>query len=154
MELVRMEMLIQEKVIFILFETWSCVTLRISWVDVQSIILMTSQFLMTVTIIYFFTRMVTLKISTASRGSNVNMICCVMLPMPFSNPTHLTKESFCFPPAQDVSCNEITALPQHIGRLKALRELNVRRNLLFVLPEGEFGQRNNLLSQFTGQAQN
>ncbi|XP_075886896.1 leucine-rich repeat and calponin homology domain-containing protein 1 isoform X2 [Nelusetta ayraudi] len=35
----------------------------------------------------------------------------------------------------DVSCNEITALPQHIGRLKALRELNVRRNLLFVLPE-------------------
>ncbi|PWA23359.1 hypothetical protein CCH79_00019508 [Gambusia affinis] len=35
----------------------------------------------------------------------------------------------------DISCNEITALPQHIGRLKALRELNVRRNLLCVLPE-------------------
>ncbi|XP_010878350.1 leucine-rich repeat and calponin homology domain-containing protein 1 isoform X6 [Esox lucius] len=35
----------------------------------------------------------------------------------------------------DVSCNEITALPRHIGRLKALRELNVRRNLLCVLPE-------------------
>ncbi|XP_056144871.1 leucine-rich repeat and calponin homology domain-containing protein 1-like [Lampris incognitus] len=36
----------------------------------------------------------------------------------------------------DISCNEITALPRHIGRLKALRELNVRRNLLCVLPEG------------------
>ncbi|XDV30484.1 hypothetical protein PO909_033405, partial [Leuciscus waleckii] len=35
----------------------------------------------------------------------------------------------------DVSCNEITALPRHIGRLKALRELNVHRNLLCVLPE-------------------
>ncbi|XP_070831948.1 leucine-rich repeat and calponin homology domain-containing protein 1 isoform X10 [Chaetodon trifascialis] len=35
----------------------------------------------------------------------------------------------------DISCNEITALPSHIGRLKALRELNVRRNLLCVLPE-------------------
>ncbi|XP_060793196.1 leucine-rich repeat and calponin homology domain-containing protein 1 isoform X2 [Neoarius graeffei] len=35
----------------------------------------------------------------------------------------------------DVSCNEITALPRHFGRLKALRELNVRRNLLCVLPE-------------------
>lgn len=37
---------------------------------------------------------------------------------------------------QDISCNEITALPQHIGHLKALRELNVRRNFLCVLPEG------------------
>ncbi|MFT7818195.1 leucine-rich repeat and calponin homology domain-containing protein 1 isoform X1 [Arapaima gigas] len=35
----------------------------------------------------------------------------------------------------DVSCNELTALPQHIGRLRTLRELNVRRNLLCVLPE-------------------
>ncbi|KAM6978969.1 leucine-rich repeat and calponin homology domain-containing protein 1 isoform 5-T5 [Tautogolabrus adspersus] len=35
----------------------------------------------------------------------------------------------------DISCNEITALPRHIGRLKGLRELNVRRNLLCVLPE-------------------
>ncbi|XP_013882946.1 leucine-rich repeat and calponin homology domain-containing protein 1 isoform X3 [Austrofundulus limnaeus] len=35
----------------------------------------------------------------------------------------------------DISCNEITALPRHIGRLKALRELNIRRNLLCVLPE-------------------
>ncbi|KAM7379997.1 hypothetical protein PAMP_003327 [Pampus punctatissimus] len=35
----------------------------------------------------------------------------------------------------DISCNEITALPRHIGRLTALRELNVRRNLLCVLPE-------------------
>ncbi|XP_033843394.1 leucine-rich repeat and calponin homology domain-containing protein 1 isoform X2 [Periophthalmus magnuspinnatus] len=35
----------------------------------------------------------------------------------------------------DVSCNEITALPRHISRLKSLRELNVRRNLLCVLPD-------------------
>ncbi|XP_002742726.3 leucine-rich repeat and calponin homology domain-containing protein 1 isoform X8 [Callithrix jacchus] len=35
----------------------------------------------------------------------------------------------------DVSCNEITALPQQIGQLKALRELNVRRNYLKVLPQ-------------------
>ncbi|XP_030284782.1 leucine-rich repeat and calponin homology domain-containing protein 1 isoform X3 [Sparus aurata] len=35
----------------------------------------------------------------------------------------------------DISCNEITALPRYIGRLKALRELNVHRNLLCVLPE-------------------
>ena len=38
---------------------------------------------------------------------------------------------------QDVSCNEITALPQQIGQLKALRELNVRRNYLKVLPQGK-----------------
>ncbi|MGH0117466.1 UNVERIFIED_CONTAM: hypothetical protein FKN15_078160 [Acipenser sinensis] len=37
----------------------------------------------------------------------------------------------------DISCNEITALPQQIGQLKALRELNVRRNYLSVLPEGK-----------------
>ncbi|XP_045694910.1 leucine-rich repeat and calponin homology domain-containing protein 1 isoform X2 [Phyllostomus hastatus] len=35
----------------------------------------------------------------------------------------------------DVSCNEITALPQQIGQLKSLRELNVRRNYLEVLPQ-------------------
>ncbi|XP_006774250.1 PREDICTED: leucine-rich repeat and calponin homology domain-containing protein 1 isoform X2 [Myotis davidii] len=35
----------------------------------------------------------------------------------------------------DVSCNEITALPQQIGQLKSLRELNVRRNYLKVLPQ-------------------
>ncbi|XP_068382734.1 leucine-rich repeat and calponin homology domain-containing protein 1 isoform X1 [Eschrichtius robustus] len=35
----------------------------------------------------------------------------------------------------DVSCNEITALPQQIGQLKSLRELNVRRNYLQVLPQ-------------------
>ncbi|XP_055004233.1 leucine-rich repeat and calponin homology domain-containing protein 1 isoform X2 [Boleophthalmus pectinirostris] len=35
----------------------------------------------------------------------------------------------------DVSCNEITALPRHVSRLKSLRELNVRRNLLCVLPD-------------------
>lgn len=33
-----------------------------------------------------------------------------------------------------MSCNEITALPQQIGQLKSLRELNVRRNYLKVLP--------------------
>ncbi|KAF6084447.1 leucine rich repeats and calponin homology domain containing 1 [Phyllostomus discolor] len=35
----------------------------------------------------------------------------------------------------DVSCNEITALPQQIGQLKSLRELNVRRNYLEALPQ-------------------
>ncbi|XP_056884350.1 leucine-rich repeat and calponin homology domain-containing protein 2 isoform X2 [Takifugu flavidus] len=35
----------------------------------------------------------------------------------------------------DVSCNDISALPRQIGRLRALRELNVRRNTLCVLPE-------------------
>ncbi|XP_057237689.1 leucine-rich repeat and calponin homology domain-containing protein 1 isoform X2 [Malurus melanocephalus] len=35
----------------------------------------------------------------------------------------------------DVSCNEITALPQQIGQLKCLKELNVRRNYLEVLPQ-------------------
>ncbi|XP_051634655.1 leucine-rich repeat and calponin homology domain-containing protein 1 isoform X2 [Manacus candei] len=35
----------------------------------------------------------------------------------------------------DVSCNEITALPQQIGLLKSLKELNVRRNYLEVLPQ-------------------
>ncbi|XP_077583796.1 leucine-rich repeat and calponin homology domain-containing protein 1 isoform X5 [Stigmatopora nigra] len=35
----------------------------------------------------------------------------------------------------DISCNELTTLPRHIGRLRELRELNVRRNLLCVLPE-------------------
>ncbi|NXD11526.1 LRCH1 protein, partial [Nothocercus nigrocapillus] len=36
---------------------------------------------------------------------------------------------------QDVSCNEITALPQQIGHLKSLKELNIRRNYLEVLPQ-------------------
>ncbi|NWJ09322.1 LRCH1 protein, partial [Crypturellus undulatus] len=35
----------------------------------------------------------------------------------------------------DVSCNEITALPQQIGHLKSLKELNIRRNYLEVLPQ-------------------
>ncbi|XP_056321291.1 leucine-rich repeat and calponin homology domain-containing protein 1 isoform X3 [Danio aesculapii] len=35
----------------------------------------------------------------------------------------------------DVSCNEITALPRQIVQLISLRELNVHRNLLCVLPE-------------------
>lgn len=43
---------------------------------------------------------------------------------------------------QDVSCNEITALPQQIGQLKSLRELNVRRNYLKVLPPGKKQTKN------------
>ncbi|XP_043927973.1 leucine-rich repeat and calponin homology domain-containing protein 1 [Protopterus annectens] len=39
------------------------------------------------------------------------------------------------PAAQDVSCNEITALPHQIGQLKSLRELNIRRNYIEGLPE-------------------
>ncbi|XP_074844112.1 leucine-rich repeat and calponin homology domain-containing protein 1 isoform X2 [Carettochelys insculpta] len=35
----------------------------------------------------------------------------------------------------DVSCNEITSLPKQIGQLKSLRELNIRRNYLKVLPQ-------------------
>ncbi|XP_069746376.1 leucine-rich repeat and calponin homology domain-containing protein 1 isoform X2 [Narcine bancroftii] len=35
----------------------------------------------------------------------------------------------------DVSCNELTALPQQMGYLQSLRELNVRRNYLQILPE-------------------
>ncbi|KAM4796009.1 leucine-rich repeat and calponin homology domain-containing protein 1 [Rhinophrynus dorsalis] len=35
----------------------------------------------------------------------------------------------------DISCNEITSLPQQIGLLKSLRELNLRRNYLKVLPQ-------------------
>ncbi|XP_075055814.1 leucine-rich repeat and calponin homology domain-containing protein 1 isoform X5 [Mixophyes fleayi] len=35
----------------------------------------------------------------------------------------------------DISCNEITSLPQQISLLKSLRELNIRRNYLKVLPQ-------------------
>ncbi|KAM4701449.1 leucine-rich repeat and calponin homology domain-containing protein 1 [Discoglossus pictus] len=35
----------------------------------------------------------------------------------------------------DVSCNEITSLPQQIGLLKSLRELNIRKNYLKVLTQ-------------------
>lgn len=35
----------------------------------------------------------------------------------------------------DISCNEITSLPQQVGLLKSLRELNVRRNYLKILPQ-------------------
>lgn len=38
---------------------------------------------------------------------------------------------------QDVSCNEIQALPAQVGRLQALRELNIRKNCLHMLPEGQ-----------------
>lgn len=40
-------------------------------------------------------------------------------------------------PLQDVSCNEIQALPAQVGRLHALRELNIRKNCLQILPEGQ-----------------
>nr|XP_033805738.1 leucine-rich repeat and calponin homology domain-containing protein 1 isoform X2 [Geotrypetes seraphini] len=35
----------------------------------------------------------------------------------------------------DISCNEITALPQQVGLLKSLRDLSVRRNYLKILPQ-------------------
>ncbi|XP_030056361.1 leucine-rich repeat and calponin homology domain-containing protein 1 [Microcaecilia unicolor] len=35
----------------------------------------------------------------------------------------------------DISCNEITALPQQVGLLKSLRDLNIRRNYLKILPQ-------------------
>ncbi|EHB10010.1 Leucine-rich repeat and calponin-like protein domain-containing protein 2 [Heterocephalus glaber] len=35
----------------------------------------------------------------------------------------------------DISCNEIQVLPQQMGKLHSLRELNIRRNNLHVLPE-------------------
>lgn len=38
---------------------------------------------------------------------------------------------------QDVSCNEIQTIPPQIGNLESLRDLNVRRNNLVHLPEGE-----------------
>ena len=40
-------------------------------------------------------------------------------------------------PLQDVSCNEIQALPAQVGRLQGLRELNIRKNCLHTLPEGQ-----------------
>lgn len=43
----------------------------------------------------------------------------------------------CRRPLQDVSCNEIQALPAQVGRLLALRELNIRKNCLHMLPEGK-----------------
>nr|XP_013038704.2 leucine-rich repeat and calponin homology domain-containing protein 2 [Anser cygnoides] len=35
----------------------------------------------------------------------------------------------------DVSCNELQVLPQQIGKLQSLRELNIRRNNLHMLPD-------------------
>uniref|UniRef100_A0A8C3XQ67 Leucine rich repeats and calponin homology domain containing 2 n=1 Tax=Chelydra serpentina TaxID=8475 RepID=A0A8C3XQ67_CHESE len=35
----------------------------------------------------------------------------------------------------DISCNEIQVLPQQIGKLHSLKELNIRRNNLHVLPD-------------------
>lgn len=40
-------------------------------------------------------------------------------------------------PVQDVSGNEIQVLPAQMGRLQALRELNIRKNCLHMLPEGQ-----------------
>lgn len=37
---------------------------------------------------------------------------------------------------QDVGCNRLRALPPGLGQLRALRDLNVRRNQLAALPEG------------------
>ncbi|CAI9576097.1 unnamed protein product, partial [Staurois parvus] len=36
----------------------------------------------------------------------------------------------------DVSCNEIQTIPTQIGKLESLRDLNIRRNHLLQLPEG------------------
>ncbi len=38
---------------------------------------------------------------------------------------------------QNVSCNEITHLPVQIGNLSALKQLNLRKNLLVEIPAGE-----------------
>ncbi|XP_054145494.1 leucine-rich repeat and calponin homology domain-containing protein 2 isoform X2 [Melozone crissalis] len=35
----------------------------------------------------------------------------------------------------DISCNELQVLPQQIGKLQSLRELNIRRNNLHMLPD-------------------
>lgn len=40
------------------------------------------------------------------------------------------------PLLQDVSCNELQALPRGVAFLAALRDLNLRRNRLAILPEG------------------
>lgn len=42
----------------------------------------------------------------------------------------------CIFSVQDISCNEIQVLPAQMGKLLALRELNIRRNCLQVLPDG------------------
>lgn len=55
-------------------------------------------------------------------------ICCAARVIPFP--------PLCLP-SQDVSCNEIQALPAQVGRLQALRELNIRKNCLHMLPEGQ-----------------
>lgn len=65
------------------------------------------------------------------------VLCYKLMTRTFNTCEHVLVLSCCVP-LQDISCNEITALPRYIGRLKTLRELNVRRNLLCVLPEGEF----------------
>ncbi len=44
--------------------------------------------------------------------------------------------SMCVFSVQDISCNEIQVLPTQMGKLLALRELNIRRNYLQVLPDG------------------
>jgi len=41
---------------------------------------------------------------------------------------------------QDVSCNEITQLPDKIGDAESLRSLDVRKNLLVELPISTYTQ--------------
>lgn len=37
---------------------------------------------------------------------------------------------------QDVSCNEITIIPPHLGSVSTLQRLNLKRNLLVEIPIG------------------
>ena len=39
---------------------------------------------------------------------------------------------------QNLSCNELTSLPNSIGELSTLRELNVHQNYLEQLPDGKY----------------
>ncbi|OBS82332.1 hypothetical protein A6R68_23678, partial [Neotoma lepida] len=42
----------------------------------------------------------------------------------------------------DISCNEIQILPQQMGKLHSLKELNIRRNNLHVLPDDFYPNKN------------
>lgn len=46
--------------------------------------------------------------------------------------------SHCLFLLQDVSCNELQSLPVELGQLECLRDLNLRRNQLTTLPEGQY----------------
>ena len=43
---------------------------------------------------------------------------------------------FCFP-VQDLSSNELNYLPNSLGEMISLKDLNLRRNRLEVLPDGK-----------------